>query len=272
MNVGSGLWYQMDLTSATRATNSISLWAMQITKLLASFLKPFPLRFSHCTLWSCPLTDTAATTWWARWWWRWRAWTSPTLRAALSHWSERSPQGIQGWQWEVWVAHIEKEGCTPRNPENKMSKTQERQASKPGERRAPGLALPSGFFCVFLPSVFFLPSGFLFCFFCHQVFLVFFAIRFFVCFFAIRFFLPSGFFVLFFCHQVFLFVFFAIRFFCFFLVTTFNWEKSLIIWCSCSAWCKPDHSGRAESEKPPKNGHHRSLRWDKPKTLHSILG
>ena len=206
MNVGSGLWYQMDLTSATRATNSISLWAMQITKLLASFLKPFPLRFSHCTLWSCPLTDTAATTWWARWWWRWRAWTSPTLRAALSHWSERSPQGIQGWQWEIWVAHIAKEGCTSRNPENKMSKTQERQASKPGERRAPGLALPSG-------DIWF-----------------------------------------------------------WFWAFIFQLEKSLIIWCSCSAWCKSDHSCRAQSEKPPKNGHHRSLRWDKLKTLHSILG
>ena len=152
MNVDCALWYEMDVTSATcPTTNSISVWATQITKLLAapptwfgqiSFsiwiklsllgsivnwawnsgamatdnlkccsiigecncrLRHYSISFSrslHCTLWCCPLTGTAGTTWWGRCWSRWRAWTSPTRTPAPSHWAERSPQGMQG---EVWV-------------------------------------------------------------------------------------------------------------------------------------------------------------------------
>ena len=217
MNVGSGLWYQMDLTSATRATNSSSLWAMQITKLLASFLKPFPLRFSHCTLWSCPLTDTAATTWWARWWWRWRAWTSPTQRAALSRWSERSPRGkhcCQGWRCELLssrdiTAHGQSKRCRLCSDTNEMRKSQERQASKPRERRTSGLSLSPG----------------------DKIWSANFQLS------------KSD-------------------------PLTFNSERSLKIWRSWSAWCKPDHSCGAESKKPPKNGHHRPLRWEENTWCH----
>lgn len=42
----------------------------------------------------------------------------------------------------------------------------------------------------------------------------------------------------------------------------FHIGKSRRISCSCSAWCKPNHSCSAESEEPPQNGHHRSLRWE----------